>query len=797
MASALLLKSARDLSKKKARTFFTVLTIALGVTGISLLGVSPLINSVALRGFEEANNANIQVMIPPTQLNETHISELGHLDNVNYIKPKVIIGTKIFIGERKNYALIIGLDSFEGQKVDKVNVKSGEKPGYMEVLVDKSNSVSGLYNGKTGDILSIVAANSTRQDVKISGVCDNCELFGVTTSGTVVLFAGSDTVRALGNMTGYNVLAFDLKKTDDNSLRSTTESIRAYLAEHTAVKGFLGMPSIRKEGTWPGEAMLQQLVGMVYVLVVLTLFCSVFLISNTMNTLILEQRKEIAQMKAIGATKRQVFGSYLTTACFIAIIGSVVGVAFGSVVVYGIIFTMSAAFGFSVPFVVHPQTLALAFISGLGIVILSSLPALYRSANVNVREGLEGLGLVTQHGKGILEKATIGFDSLPRSVHMGIRNASRKKGRSITTVLQVALAVGIFLGLIAFGYSLNKTVGEGWAYENYDIRSVVQSQTTNRSCEEIESVLANIPGISEYEPFMQSTAKLGDLTVYIMGYAQGSKAYKHDLTMRDGRGRWLEDADYNSTENIMVIGPAIAKRESIKVGDDVELTTGAGAQKAKVVGIDGGIMNNGRMVFMPLSTAQRILAANGSISGYFIRTSSKSHGDIDRISTEIEDGLLVKGYVVNSALKYVMEAQNQAMNKSTVDIFSYVSLIIVFISMIGLLNTFTMNVVERTKEIGMLRCIGARTRDIRVLFSSEAALLTLSGWAVSLPFGYLFAVLITQLIADSLDLEMKFYFPIEIIFYSLIVVMVGALLIIQAPILRATRYKPGDALRYE
>ncbi len=124
-------------------------------------------------------------------------------------------------------------------------------------------------------------------------------------------------------------------------------------------------------------------------------------------------------------------------------------------------------------------------------------------------------------------------------------------------------------------------------------------------------------------------------------------------------------------------------------------------------------------------------------------------------------------------------------------------LVVVAIMLMGLVSALSMGVIERTREVGILRCLGARARQIRRVFSAEAVVLAAVGWA----FGVLLGWLIYQgLLRSSLhdaDLSLPQEFPPVIPLITLAGVLVLTLLVIRGPLRRATRIQPGTALRYQ
>ena len=116
--------------------------------------------------------------------------------------------------------------------------------------------------------------------------------------------------------------------------------------------------------------------------------------------------------------------------------------------------------------------------------------------------------------------------------------------------------------------------------------------------------------------------------------------------------------------------------------------------------------------------------------------------------------------------------------------------------MAGLANALTMSVLERTREIGILRSIGARARDIRRIFATETLALALTGWLIAIPFGYLLDRFLVWLVKKVVNVDIPFAFPPWNLAIALAGTILLALLITLVPIRRAVHYRPGDALRY-
>jgi putative ABC transport system permease protein len=124
-------------------------------------------------------------------------------------------------------------------------------------------------------------------------------------------------------------------------------------------------------------------------------------------------------------------------------------------------------------------------------------------------------------------------------------------------------------------------------------------------------------------------------------------------------------------------------------------------------------------------------------------------------------------------------------------------LVVVAIMLMGLVCSLSMGVIERTREVGILRCLGARARHIRRTFSAEAVILAAAGWAFGVLLGWLIYEGLLALLLHNASITLPEDFPPAIPLITLAGVLVLTLIVIRGPLRRATRIHPGTALRYQ
>jgi len=797
--SALLKKSWKDLSRRRARTIFTIVTVALGVMGIGLFAITPLADHAVQAELAAERMHSIGVRVTDVPLTTQQLTELATLDNVDRMAPQAELLVTIEIGGRRERALLVGVPDYVDQAVDVVRITSGEAPRDRQVLTDQGNEANSVIALSEGDDIVVRGPAGTTNRLRVTGVGKNFIHGAATRGGVAVFYTGLDVIEQISGRSGYTNLGFTVKDTDPAAMATTVEVIRDYLVANTSVVAFDNLADVREVGFWEGREIFSQIMNYMGILALIILFVSLFLIANTMNTIVSEQTREIAMMKAIGATRRTVFRSFLTTSALIGLIGAGIGAGLGILVAYLVEHTlMKQSFGFDAPFDVDWPTVAISLAVGVGVVVVASLPAIFRTLRVSVVDGLESHGISADYGRTLVDRSLMRVRGIPRVVQMGIRNAARRKGRSVSTLLQVAFAVGVVIAMLNGSDALIDMTVRAYDPWTWDLRANVTDNPSDPMTVDKAARIVGIDGVKSVEPVYRAAAKINDRTVSLYGYVQDTSALDHDATLAEnGQGRWWTREEAAAAARVVVVGDALSRFEGLGLGDTIELMTATGAHEFDVIGIDTALPENGLFVYAPIETIQAILQKGDGVNGFFVRTVSSEHNEIDATSRRISDELEAMGYQADITVKYVAAGQNVAQNQALTGMFLIMSFIVVLIVLIGLMSTLVMNILDRTKEIGMLRCIGARSKDVRLVFSSEGLLLALLGWVVGLPLGYVVYQVYVAAMQIGMKLTMPEKYAMAYVGLSLVFTLIGTLIVILLPLRRATNMKPGDAIRYE
>jgi putative ABC transport system permease protein len=405
-----------------------------------------------------------------------------------------------------------------------------------------------------------------------------------------------------------------------------------------------------------------------------------------------------------------------------------------------------------------------------------------------VSEALQATGSAVG-GQGRLDALLRRVTFLPRSAQIGLRGVARRKRRTVATALQVALSVGALLALLALGTSVGNSTREYFDDWRFDVfTGTVATRPFNP---EATRVLASSPGVRRIQPLLSTSAKAGGRDILVWGTAD-----RPLMNMRVTQGRWYTPAEGRSHERVAVLGRQLADHLGVGPGDTAQLQTPAGAARVRVIGVSSSQNNEGLAAYLPLASLQTVLRSPGEVNNYWVVSSSKDHAFIDRLTTRLEDTLGAHGAQITTMETYITRRDQVKLNATLTQSITVLGLVIVAISMVGLVNAITMGVLERTREIGTLRSVGARARDVRRIFGIEGLIVALVGWLLGLPAGYLMARGLIALTSSVADIDLSFVFPPINLAITLVGTLLLALLVLLAPVRRAVRFKPGEALRY-
>lgn len=796
--SAIGRKALGDLARHRLRAALTVCTLSLALSSLAIAAVPGLMDRLMAEQIRAARLYDVAVATRDLALNRAQLGALGRLPNVAGFAASIEYTAQVVVGGQRQDATIWGLN-FPTQPVDAVGVLTGTAPsasGGAQVLADAGNrAVTGLAT-PAGTRVRVRTATGAVVYLHLSGTAHSLATSPSANNGAggPVFYAPLAVVRSLAQFRGVNYLAFRLVRNSPGAEAAAIAAIRGYLRSQHQAQPFVALPMTRAQGDWPDRAGFRQVVDLLYIVTVLALLSAIFLIVSTMNTLVVEQAVDIAILKTLGGRRRQIAGIVLRAAVLLGLLGAVVGTALGIGLAYLLTsYFASSFYDLKASFAVSLPVVGASLVLGPAVAVVASLPGLRRALRRPVAQTLADPRAGGSSGNLRIDRLLARDRLLPGPARIGVRNILRSQRRSAATIAQIAVATGLAIALFAGAQSVAAFVSRGYSYFRYDLE--VDAGNGSALGARAVAIAASTAGVQRVEPLVEGT-----VTSAGKSYAAWGLPARPLYAYRLSAGRWFTVRDPSEALPPVVLGPGAAHGMGARVGQVLTLRTPAGPARFRIIGIDTGEINAGGDVYLPLAVMQRLYGLGRSASALWLTTASAVSTrptSVNRVAAAVQNRLAAAGYAVSAQELRAQEADVHTQNGAFIAIIDILGLLVVAITLIGLVNALTMSVIERTREVGVLRSLGARPRQIRRVFRAEGVVLATVGWVIGVPLALLIARLILLFLGHDLNVQVPLVFPLISVPVALAAMVAITRLVIRPSLRRAARIQPATALRYE
>jgi putative ABC transport system permease protein len=669
---------------------------------------------------------------------------------------------------------------------------------YLPVYADRETILDGAAASlgyQPGDMILLELENGKRRELRLIGYMHDVTGFPFNLTNRASAYVTPETLEWLGGSSTYNLLAVSVAEdpTDQKHVTEVAQAVANRLERAGAIVNFV---SVYQPGHHFAYNITQGIFFVLGVLGYLTVLLSAFLIINTVTALMTQQTRQVGIMKATGGGTLQIFGMYLIL---------ITGIGIGALLIAVPLANQAAQFigGYMADWLNffpgvyrgYTATLTQQIFVAVVVPLLASVLPIYNSVRITVREALSDYGLGS-NTKPKIETVNKNSIWIPRPMRLSLRNTFRRKTRLGLTLFTLVLAGAVFIGVYNLWASFGKVIDDVQGYFLSDI-NVVFSRA--QRYDEVAEIAESLPGVDGTEGWLEYPATLisdvdgaGSQIVFV--------APPSDSTLIDPimtAGRWLTPAD----ENAIVIGNHLLQRyPQLKIGDVLTIEANGKKSPWHIVGIYSITGNiSPPLVYVNYEYLNRLIKQPGQI--FSLRVITASH-EVE-FQKSVNDQLLAlyetRGIPVSSTQ---LSAEFIAEQKAQTDILVYFMLImaslIAIVGGLGLMGTMSINVLERTREIGIMRAIGASNADIQGIVIIEGLIIGLISWSVAI----LVAIPITSVLTQGVGLAiltapMPAVYGISGIFAWLIFTLLLATIASTLPARRASQLTVRDTLAYE
>ncbi|MEV8118365.1 FtsX-like permease family protein [Streptomyces xiamenensis] len=793
----------RNVLAHKARLLMTTLAVLLGVAFVSGTLVFTSTISTAYQKSAEEGLTHVDVAVRPD--NDADASGPGaaaYLGQDLLTGVTALPGTGSAIGEASGFAALADKDGklvgsgFDARGSNYYPDAEGEDARYPmsagrapeaagEIALDARTAERTGY--EVGDTVRLSVNGPVREET-VTGVFTTDD-GNVAAGGTLVLF-DNDTAQSLYTAPGaYSQIT--VEAAEGTSQQQLKDEVTALLpADAEAITG-------QQLADDQAEVIKSQMSVMQTALLIfagISLFVGIFIIANTFTMLVAQRTKELALLRAVGASRRQVTRSVLIEALVVGVVAAVSGLLIGIGVAAGLRGLMNA-FELTIPdgpLIVTGGAVIASIVVGVGVTMLAAylparraakIPPVAAMSSVHATATKRGLlvrntiGSILAAGGGALVLAGINQNDKGATMGLGAAvlvigvfvltpllsrpviaaaspllrlggvsgklarlNAVRNPRRTAATASALMIGLTLITGMTVIAGSTQKAIDK-MAAEAITADYVVSTANFTPLAPEIADTLAERPDTTALSPLRMAPAYLdgGAKDEYLIGVNGDSIAQLFDLSFASG------SFDGLSGDNA-VIDTDMADEHGWQVGDSFGITYEDGATGELTV---TGVYEANEMI-------SGVLLDNATITPHMQRVQdfqvmlSTTAGVSDATKSTLEEALGSNPAILVQDKQDISEDIAFAFTLLLNILYGLLAMAVI-VAILGVINTLAMSVFERQQEIGMLRAIGLDRRGTKRMVRLESVVIALFGGVLGVGLGVFFGWAVGEMIATSMD----------------------------------------------
>ncbi|MFG2882479.1 ABC transporter permease [Streptomyces sp. NPDC048297] len=790
----------RNVLAHKARLLMTVLAVMLGVAFVSGTLVftntlSDAYQNSSAKGFDQ-----VDVAVQP-RFQESEGDRVGRRPELTQAlldKAAKVPGAASATGVVTGFTAIADKDgkligggwqsqggNYWGSEDARYPIVSGHAPsGRGEVLIDSGTAKRAGY--KVGDTVR-VSVDGPVLTPTVSGIFTTDD-GNVAAGGSLALFDTPTAQALFGKKGTYDEI--DVKAAAGTSQAALKSGLDTALPSHL-VKTTTG----KKLADDQAQAISEGMSGLRQALLVfagIALFVGTFIIANTFTMLVAQRTKELALLRAVGASRRQVTRSVLIEAFVVGTVAGVTGLAAGIGIGAGLR-ALLGSFGASVPdgpLVITPGTVVAALAVGIVITVLAAwlpgrraakIPPVAAMSSVHAKATTKSLVLRNTLGAlfsaagvaVVLSATTMDTDSAQGPMGLGAvlliigvfiltpllsrpliaaaapvlrlfgvsgklarQNSVRNPRRTAATASALMIGLTLITGMTVMAGSLQTAIDK---MASSAIRADYVVSMANRGplSPDVAKKLATADGVTASSPLRNGPSRIDGRTEFLTGVDGSSIGKLTDLTVDDGA------FEVGGTK--VVVDKDRAKKHGWRAGSDFTVHFEDGkAKRLTVAGVyEGNEMLNGIMLDNKVLTPHLRDPADMQV---MVRT---AHGTSAAARDSLEKTLGLNPAIQVQDKKDISDGIAKMFTMILNMVYGLLGMAVI-VAVLGVINTLAMSVFERSQEIGMLRAIGLDRRAVKRMVRLESLVISLFGGVLGIGLGVFFGWAAGELLGTKL-----------------------------------------------
>ncbi len=791
-------KIFRDLWAFKGRTLQVVLIIGLGAGSVGMImGTRSLFIPEMQRTWQSMNPAMVNIFTG--NVDEDELLVLGREEGVVEIEgsSSTIIEWRKSPDDEWQQASLNSRADYQNQKLNKLELMNGSWP--EDETLALGQDAEAFFGVSPGDQVYL-RVNDREYQVEMGGTVQDQLVQPAFLGGMVQFYTTRDYFEKMVGSRDFNRILFSAAEYDEEAVPELADRVQEKLER----QGYDSSRMILD----PNEHIFQtQMDGIFLVLTVLGFFAlalGMLLIYNTINVIIAQQVDQIGVMKAIGARTWHILRLYFLTVFMYGILALMLALPMGLFGAWGIISWLASSFGSEAgDFTFSNSSLLLMTFLCLLAPILASLIPVISGARTTVREAISTYGLSTSTG--LIERLLSKARFISRLLLITISNTFRHKRRVVLLEIGLVLSGVMFMTVIAMRTSVEYTVRDVlFSILNADVTMIFESP---QRIDYIEELTLSHPDVKAVEmwglasptirPAGQPESEDDETLNILLGVPLPTQLFGYQMLA----GRWLDEQDSFA----IVLDEVLADEVGVGVGDWVTLKFEEKQESDwQVVGLSFiPLIPNTAMA--PRDVLLHDMGYIGRSQVVWIQIKETSYQGQIEVAKNIRDFYETNHIDVNPQRGLFGMGDSTAETATTITsqlnflyiLLGVMSVVIAAVGSIALSGALSLSVMERTREIGVMRAIGASSWTIFRLFIGEGLILGWLSWLIALPLSIPAGRVMVSAVGSALESELFYTFDMSGSIIWLVIITILSIIASWLPARGATRISVRESLAYQ
>ncbi|VAX35012.1 hypothetical protein MNBD_UNCLBAC01-1776 [hydrothermal vent metagenome] len=726
----------RDFTGDKGRAILMLIATTVGIFGVAaILSTYSILSREVTRNYMDTNPASATLDVG--EVNKDILNIVRNFPGMADVEARSVITARVKIGEDWRHMLFFVVEDFEHLKLNTFQKLSGAwPPPTGTMLIERT--VQRLIDQTTGGSVVIRMESGQETTVPITGIVHDGTLAPAWQDQTGYGYITLDTLGLLG---GESVLEevriqFEGNPSDITFVEEQTQALATVLRQQGHSVHELRVPPPR---THPHQTQIMGVLFLLFAFAGMAFFLGAVLVATIIAALLTRQIREIGVMKTVGARSGQIAYMYISMLMGVGLLSVLIGLPAGLFAAKMLVNMVAELLNLTIlSYAVSPWVYAVLIGSGILVPPLVALPVIVKAARISVREAISDNGVGSDAVQSGFVSTVLGkIFSFSLTWTMALRNMFRRRGRLYLALALLSIGGGMFIAALNVGNSWNKVIDRIYTDRSYDVEFILDKPTSEAK---IKAALGNVPKIKNAEFWGYSAtavAQKGKIDIsrtypdgghgsfYLMGTPADTTMISHPLM----EGRWLKKDD---TDAIVLNQIAKAMLPTAKIGDQVLLSHHGEHKPWQLVGIVEEI-GSSAAAYVTDSAFDTISHTFGDARMIRLETQLSDPAAREALIRKIDKALQQANISVEKAVP--LSLLKTSMGEHVIVLIATLILAAVLLAIIGLLglmSTMSMNVLERTRELGIIKVSGATPSVISKIIVNEGVFIAITSWVLAL-----------------------------------------------------------------